>query len=405
MAWENRITRSGMENPKNLVSNPKNWRKHPKIQADAMLGVLEDIGWIQDIIVNERTGKLVDGHLRVEIALKNGEPEVPVKYVDLSEEEEEKALITFDPITAMAEADKELLNSLVERCKTDNEEVKGLLADIAEKEKLEFGKKEIVDDDFESREPETIETEIKPGDILLLGRHRVMCGDSTSAGDVGRLMDGEKADLLLTDPPYGVSYVGGTKDALTIENDALTEEGLEELIRGAFSIAETNCRPGAYWYATAPPGPLHLLFADDWKARGILRQIIVWVKDSLVLGHSEYHYQHEPILFGWMPGERYKNPDRTRTTVWECPRPKASREHPTMKPVALWARAIQDGSREADLVLDPFLGSGTTLVACEQLGRTCYGMEISPQYCEVIVDRWEKLTGERRTVVDGVGTK
>jgi DNA modification methylase len=404
MAWENRITRSGMENPKNLVSNPKNWRKHPKIQEDAMRGVLEDIGWIQDIIVNERTGKLVDGHLRVEIALKNGESEVPVKYVDLLEEEEEKALITFDPITAMAEADKELLNSLVERCKTDNEEVKGLLADIAEKEKLEFGKKEIVDDDFESREPETIETKIQRGDILLLGRHRVMCGDSTSAGDVGRLMDGEKADLLLTDPPYGVSYVGKTKDALTIENDALTEEGLEELIRGAFSLAEANCRPGAYWYATVPPGPLHLLFADDWKARGILRQIMVWVKDSMVLGHSEYHYQHEPILFGWMPGERYKNPDRTRTTVWECPRPKASREHPTTKPVALWARAVQDGSREADLVFDPFLGSGTTLVAAEQLGRACYGMEISPQYCEVICQRWEKLTGEKRTIIGGCGT-
>jgi site-specific DNA-methyltransferase (adenine-specific) len=227
-----------------------------------------------------------------------------------------------------------------------------------------------------------------------------MCGDSTSAEDVGRLMNGKKADLLLTDPPYGVSYVGKTKDALTIENDALTEEGLEELIRGAFSLAETHCRPGAYWYATVPAGPLHLLFADDWKARGILRQIMVWVKDSMVLGHSEYHYQHEPILFGWMSGERYKNPDRTRTTVWECPRPKASREHPTMKPVALWARAIQDGSREGDLVFDPFLGSGTTLIACEQLGRTCYGMEISPQYCQVIIDRWEKLTGQKAEKVD-----
>lgn len=259
-------------------------------------------------------------------------------------------------------------------------------------------KPEVTEDDFEP--PAEVQTDIQRGDLFRLGRHRLLCGDSTSAEDVGRLMDGEKADLLLTDPPYGVSYVGKTKDALTIENDALTEEGLEGLIRGAFSIAETNCRPGAYWYATVPAGPLHLLFADDWKARGILRQIMVWVKDSMVLGHSEYHYQHEPILFGWMPGERYKNPDRTRTTVWECPRPKASREHPTMKPVALWARAIQDGSREADLVFDPFLGSGTTLVACEQLGRTCYGMEISPQYCQVIIDRWEKLTGQTAEKVD-----
>ena len=396
MNFINRIVEVGEVDPKTLIPNPKNWRKHPTKQADAVADILNEIGWIQDVIVNKRTGRVVDGHLRIDVAIKNKESTIPVSYVDLSEDEEEKALLTFDPLGAMAEGDKILMSNLMESVSSDSDAVNKMMGDLAKEYKIEKPQ-ETKEDDFVP--PETVKTDIQRGDLFALGRHRLLCGDSTSAEDVGRLMDGEKADLLLTDPPYGVSYVGGTKDALTIENDALTEEGLEELIRGAFSIAETNCRPGAYWYATAPPGPLHLLFADDWKARGILRQIIVWVKDSLVLGHSEYHYQHEPILFGWMPGERYKNPDRTRTTVWECPRPKASREHPTMKPVALWARAIQDGSREADLVFDPFLGSGTTLVACEQLGRTCYGMEISPQYCEVICQRYEKMTNDKREVI------
>jgi DNA modification methylase len=235
------------------------------------------------------------------------------------------------------------------------------------------------------------------GDLWLLGEHRLLCGDSTSAEDVGRLMDGEKADMLLSDPPYGVSYVGKTKESLTIKNDQLDESSLTEFIRNAFNNAEAICRSGAYWFATVPPGPLHLLFAEDWKRRGILRQIMVWAKDSLVLGHSEYHYQHEPILFGWIAGDRHKNSDRTRTTLWEYDRPKASREHPTMKPVPLWAQAVTDGSRRGEVVYDPFLGSGTTLIAAEQLGRKCYGMEIDPQYCDVIVKRWEDFTGQTAT--------
>jgi len=235
----------------------------------------------------------------------------------------------------------------------------------------------------------------KPGDLWVLGDHRLLCGDSTKAEDVERLMGGAKADMLLTDPPYGVSYIGKTKDALKVENDELKEDELTILILKAFDNAEENSRAGAYWYATVPPGPLHIIFADDWKKRGILRQIMVWAKDSMVLGHSEYHYQHEPILFGWIPGNRHKNSDRTRTTLWKYDRPKANREHPTMKPVGLWAQAVNDGSRNGENIYDPFLGSGTTLIAAEQLGRKCYGMEISPQYCDVIVKRWENLTGKK----------
>jgi len=383
-----------------LIPYERNPRKNDKA-VKKVAASLGRFGLVKNSVVVDEDMVLITGHTTLKAMQSLGWTACPAvtQVFGLTEEEKRAYRIADNKLGELAEWDLDLLAG--ELASLDevgfDAELTGFDTDaLAELYPPE--KPEVTEDDFEP--PAEVQTDIQRGDLFALGRHRLLCGDSTSAEDVGRLMDGKKADLLLTDPPYGVSYVGKTKDALTIENDALTEEGLEELIRGAFSIAETNCRPGAYWYATVPAGPLHLLFADDWKARGILRQIMVWVKDSMVLGHSEYHYQHEPILFGWVPGERYKNPDRTRTTVWECPRPKASREHPTMKPVALWARAIQDGSREADLVFDPFLGSGTTLVACEQLGRTCYGMEISPQYCQVIIDRWEKLTGQKAEKVD-----
>lgn len=231
------------------------------------------------------------------------------------------------------------------------------------------------------------------GDLWTLGAHRLLCGDATDGGAVAILFVNDKADMMLTDPPYGVSYVGCTEEKLKIKNDDLDEKQLQILIEQTFNYASNYSKPGSYWYATVPAGPLHLLFAQDWKNRGVLRQILVWVKDSLVLGHSEYHYQHEPILFGWTAGQRHKNTDRTRTSVWEFKRPKASREHPTMKPIELWAQAIRDGSRIDQIVYDPFLGSGTTIIASEQLGRKCYGLELDPKYCDVIIERWQNLTG------------
>jgi DNA modification methylase len=251
-----------------------------------------------------------------------------------------------------------------------------------------FKEDEAVEEDNFTPNPEK-ETIIKKGDLLELGNHRLLCGDSTSEVDVSKLVGTSLVDMVLTDPPYGVSYVGGTSDALTIENDDLEENELAQLVLKAFDRADQICRPGGYWYATVPAGPLHILFAEDWKKRGILRQIMVWVKDSLVLGHSEYHYQHEPILFGWKEGKRHKNSDRTRTTVWSYDRPKANREHPTMKPIPLWGQAIRDGSIPGEIVYDCFLGSGTTLIAADQLNRRCFGLELSPKYCQVIVDRYK----------------
>ena len=249
---------------------------------------------------------------------------------------------------------------------------------------------EAKDDEFKI--PETIKTDIVRGDLFEIGPHRLLCGDSTSADDVAKLTNGVDINLIVTDPPYGVSYVGGTKDALEIQNDNLTEAQTHELWRDSLSAVWPFVKPGGSIYATVPPGPLHIGFAQALKDFDALRQIMVWNKDSLVLGRSDYHYKHEPILYGWKPGSaHYFIDDRTQTTVFDVPRPKANREHPTMKPVELWARFIQNSSVKNSVVYDPFLGSGTTMVAAHQLNRKCYGMEIDEKYCQVIVDRMLKL--------------
>ena len=378
-----------------LIPNPKNWRTHPIAQQDALKGILAEVGFAGAVLARELDDgslMLIDGHMRAETTSNQ---EIPVLVLDVTEAESDKLLATFDPIAALAESDAAALDSLLRNVDTGSEALQKMLADLAEDAGLYVDDKEVVEDEVPEPPADPI---TKPGDLWILGEHRLLCGDSTKAEDVERLMAGAKADMVLSDPPYGVSYVGKTKDALKVENDELGEEDLTALVVAAFDNAEANCRAGAYWYATVPAGPLHILFADDWKRRGILRQIMVWAKDSMVLGHSEYHYQHEPILFGWIPGDRHKNSDRTRTTLWQYDRPKANREHPTMKPVALWAQAVNDGSRQGEIVYDPFLGSGTTLIAAEQLGRKCYGMEISPQYCDVIVKRWETLTGKKASL-------
>jgi len=373
-----------------LMPNPKNWRMHPKAQQDALRGILAEVGYADALLARELPDgslMLVDGHLRAETT---PDEKVPVLILDINEAEADKLLLSLDPLAALAETNAAALDSLLREIDTGSEGLQQMYADMAEAADLyKDDHAEVVED--EVPEP-PVDPITKPGDLWLLGEHRLLCGDSTKAEDVERLMVGAKADLMLTDPPYGVSYVGKTKDALTVSNDSLSGENLARFVTSAFNNAETNCRSGAYWYATVPD---ILVFANDWERRGILKQIMVWAKDAMILGRREYHYKHELILFGWIPGERHKNSDRTRTTLWQYDRPKASREHPTMKPVALWAQAVKDGSQQGEIVYDPFLGSGTTLIAAEQLGRKCYGMEISPRYCDVIVQRWETLTGKK----------
>jgi site-specific DNA-methyltransferase (adenine-specific) len=234
----------------------------------------------------------------------------------------------------------------------------------------------------------------KPGDLIELGDHRLLCGDSTKREDVDRVLGGERPATTCSDPPYGVEYVGKTKDALTVRNDGAA--GLRQLLTDSLGHAFDVCLEGAVWYVAAPAGPQFEDFAAVLSKLGVWRQTLVWVKDSMVLGRSDYHYRHEAIFYGWKPGKAHREPpDRTQTTVWEVPRPKASREHPTMKPVALYARMLKNSTTVGSVVYEPFCGSGTTLIAAEQLGRRCYGIEIDPGYCDVVVARWEAFTGRK----------
>ena len=202
--------------------------------------------------------------------------------------------------------------------------------------------------------------------------------------------------MLWTDPPYGVSYVGKTKDALTIENDSLDDVGLTDFLRAALGCAWATCRAGASWYIAAPAGPLNHCFSTVLKELGVWRQSLNWVKNTFALGRSDYHYRHEPIFYGWKEGAaHYFVDDRTQDTILEYDKPSRNAEHPTMKPVALVERCISNSSKPGESVLDLFGGSGTTLIAAEKTGRTAYLMELDPIYCDVIVTRWEQATGQK----------
>ena len=252
--------------------------------------------------------------------------------------------------------------------------------------------------------PDSAPAKTVPGDVWLLGPHRVMCGDSTVPTDVGRLMDGGLADCVWTDPPYGVAIVGGNhslspeerkrQGGLTIDNDDLSPLELEQFLRSALSEASNACRSGAAWFVAAPPGPLFIPFGLVLLELGIWRQTLVWLKSSLVMGRSDYHYRHEAIFYGWKPGAAHTEPpDRKGDTIWEFDRPSRNGDHPTMKPIALIERAVNNHTKRNDVVLDPFGGSGSTLIACHQTGRTARLMELDPQYVDVICRRYQEATG------------
>jgi DNA modification methylase len=236
------------------------------------------------------------------------------------------------------------------------------------------------------------------GDLILLGGHRLLCGDSTVSSDVECLMDGRTADCMWTDPPYGVDYVGKTADALTIKNDKRVD--LQPLVGRAFALAAGVLKPGAAVYCAYPAGALGLTFARLFDETFSVRQSLVWNKGQMVLGHSDYHYAHEPILYGYTrcEGRRGRGGegwygDNSQTSVIDVPKPAASTEHPTSKPVELIERCLINSAPAGGVVLDLFAGSGSTFIACENLARRCRGMELDPSYCDVIVDRWERHTG------------
>lgn len=250
------------------------------------------------------------------------------------------------------------------------------------------------DDDFD--ESEVTESVCCPGDLWQLGRHRLLCGDSTNQEDIERLMGGELADLWLTDPPYNVGYEGKTADKLTIENDSMSDAAFKEFLVKCYAAANASMKKGAafyIWHADSEGYNFRSACHEiGWK----VRECLIWVKNSMVMGRQDYQWQHEPCLYGWKEGASHNwYSDRKQTTILSYAKPTRNGEHPTMKPVPLFAYQMCNSSRPGDIVLDSFGGSGTTMIAAEQMGRSARLMELDPHYCDVIIARWEKLTGNK----------
>ena len=272
---------------------------------------------------------------------------------------------------------------------------------------------EAQEDDFDPDKP--VKTVCKKGDIWKLGNHRLMCGDSTDAASVALLMDGEKADMCFTDPPYGVSIgtknkfikdkkdkvEGGVGNVITvdIENDTLPFEELYKVLVAAMTNLRENCKNDASYYVTSPQrGELGLMMMMMMKDAGLyVRHTLIWEKNvpTFSLGRLDYDYQHEPIFYTWTEKHHCYRKGEYRSTIWKYDKPRKCDLHPTMKPVALVANAIKDSTEQGDNIIDLFGGSGTTLIAAEQLNRKCYMMELDPHYCDVIIARWEKFTGNK----------
>lgn len=385
-------------NPRELSANPLNFRRHPDLQRQALAGSLSEHGWLAAPIWNKRSGHLLDGHARVELAVEQSEALIPVRVIDVPLSQEKRILRAFDRIGGMAEEDSQALDRLIEDI--GDVDLERLLGEITEPES---GLLPEADPDAI---PEVVETRAKAGDLWLLGEHRLLCGDCTVATDVERLFGEKHLRMVWTDPPYGVSYQDNESveslkarnrrtDGKVVANDAMSESDTEVLVQSSLLLALEHSAKGASCYVACPPGTLLPHFIAAVAASGfVFKHSLVWVKDQFVFGRCDYHYRHEIILYGWKEGAHFFADDRTRDSVFEVDRPKRSEEHPTMKPVELVRQMVENSSRPSEIVYDPFLGSGTTILACEALGRACYGCEISPEYADVVIARWEQATGK-----------
>ena len=362
---------------------------------EAVKRSLEAFGQRKPIVVRRTDNVVIAGNHTLQAAQALGWDEIAVVWVD-DDEVTSKAFALADNRTAeLGDYDEEALADLINDVGSLNP---GLLEssgwdDKAVQELLDRVEQVELPTDADDV-PDKAPSITNAGDVWLLGKHRVMCGDSTISDQVKQLMDGLEADLVWTDPPYGVAYIGKTKDALTIENDDMDIDALQEFLTKAFTAGHDVTKKGGCWYVAAPSGNIFQAFSIPLTNLGIWRHTLVWVKDSLVMGRADYHYKHESIFYGWKEGAAHQAPpDRKQDTVWEIPRPKRSAEHPTMKPVELIAKAIKNSTNQNQIVLDLFGGSGSTLIAAEETNRIAYLMELDPKYVDVICARFQKLTG------------
>ena len=378
-----------------LIPYARNSRTHSDAQIAQIAASMKEWGVTSAVLVDE-DGGIIAGHGRVLAARKLGKTEMAVMIARGWTDAQKKAYVIADNQLALnAGWDKELL-----KLELDELDGMGFDLDLIGFSADELGKimPELVSEGLtdEDAAPElAVESVCVQGDVWQLGGHRLMCGDSTSVTAVEELMDGELADQLITDPPYNVAYVGKGKDALTIKNDNMGDESFRQFLRDAMLSAVAFMKAGAVFY---------IWHADleGYNFRGAcqdaglkVRQCLIWKKQTMVMGRQDYHWKHEPCLYGWKDGAAHLwATDRKQTTILEFDRPSKNDLHPTMKPVALIEYQVLNNTKGADIVLDLFGRSGSTLIACEKHGRRARIMELDARYCDVIIKRWQEFTGQ-----------
>ena len=396
-----------MSSISDLKFDDKNFNKHTEYGMSLLEKSLKENGAGRSILIDKDNNIIAGNGIveaagsvgleKVKIVETSGDEIIAVKRTDIAlDSEQGRTMALADNATASIDLDwnDDLINEEADKWGFDASEWLG--------NDWKNEPEEVVEDEA----PEVDESEppkSKLGGVYQLGKHRLMCGDSTDAGSVAILMDGQKADLLLTDPPYNVEIVGGShgesiesrikKGALTIQNDKMSNDEFSEFLHKVFTVASSGMKEGAcfyVWYASREV----INFQSSLNDSGLeVKQELIWNKSSLVMGRQDYQWKHEPCLYGWKEGGSHKwYGDRKQTTVIDFDRPSKSEDHPTMKPVELFAYQVKNSTKTEDSVLDLFGGSGTTLIACEQLGRKCYMMELDPKHCDVIRKRYWKFT-------------
>tara|TARA_R110000868_G_scaffold397940_1_gene670865 strand:- start:224 stop:1507 length:1284 start_codon:yes stop_codon:yes gene_type:complete len=409
-----------MQSIKTKISDVKLNPNNPRLIKDdnfkKLVQSIKDFPEMLDIrpIVVNADMVILGGNMRFKACKEAGLKEVPIIVADNLTEEQQREFLIKDNVSG-GEWDFEILAN---EWNVEKLEDWGLDISTFEADQV----LEATEDDFDATPPEEPITVL--GDLFEIGEHRLLCGSSTDSGDVALLFDGKEADMVLTDPPYNVDYVGKTKDALTIQNDSMDDNSFDNFLFDFYTNFQNLTKLGGAWYVWSPPGNTETQFRNQFTKSGLLlKQCLVWVKNTMVMGRQDYHWKHESCLYGWKAGAgHYFINDRTKTTVIEdnidpkklskiellkmvqemlsdkvktsvlkADKPIKNDLHPTMKPILLLAPLIENSSRVGEIIADAFLGSGSTMVASHQLKRKCYGMELDPKYCDVIVKRMIKL--------------
>lgn len=390
-----------------LIPYARNPRKNDHA-VDKIASAIREFGFKVPVIAKS-DGTVVDGHLRLKAAQKLGMEAVPVLLADdLSDAQIKAFRLSVNKMAEIAEWDDELLHLELDELREldfdldltgfDQKEIDDIFADTA----LNIGLTDPDDAPPINNQQSPI---TKTGDVWVMGKHRLMCGDSTSIEHIEKLTDGQLVDMWLTDPPYNVAYAGKTKDALTIKNDDMGNDDFRQFLRDCYVAADAVMKSGAVfyiWHADSEGYNFRGAASDaGWK----VRQCLIWKKSAMVMGRQDYHWKHESCLYGWKEGAGHLwAADRKQTTILEFDKPSRNGEHPTMKPVALFEYQILNNTKAGDVVLDSFGGSGTTMIACEKNGRYARLMELDPKYVDVIVRRWQEFTG-KKAVLESDGSE